>query len=76
MVNNSFHIQKYKEAIRLGTRFILQIQFIENNTFYLNNDIKVIGGFKTSLTNNGLRIDNTQHSMMALMKTYENEIFN
>jgi len=76
MVNDSFHIQKYKEAIRLGTRFILQIQFTENNTFYLNNDIKAIGGFKTSLTNNGLRIDNTQHSMMALMKTYENEIFN
>lgn len=75
MVNDTFHIQKYKEAIRLGTRFILQIQFTENNTFYLINDIKTIGGFKASLTCNNLRIDNTQHSVMALMKTSKNKIF-
>ena len=75
IVNDTIHIQKFKEAIRLGTRFILQLQFTENNTFYLKNKTRIIGGFKTSLTCNNLRIDNTQHSVMALIKTSKNKIF-
>lgn len=76
MVNDTYHMQKYEKAIKLGVRFILQIQFTENNTFYLKNPKRAIGGFKASLTCNNLRIDNTQHSVMALMKTYDNKIFN
>jgi len=76
MLNDTVHMNKYADSIKIGTRFVLQTQFTKNNTFYLENITKSIGGFKTSLTSNDLRIDNTQHSVMALMKTYENYIFN
>ena len=75
MTDDTSHIEKYEEAIRLGTRFMLQIQFNEENSFYLENKTRSIGGFKTSLTDNIMRIDNTQHSVMALIKTYQNNIF-
>lgn len=75
MMNDSIHIKKYEEAIRLGTRYMLQTQFTEKNTFYLENKVRSIGGFRTSLTSNSIRIDNTQHAVMGLMKTFNNNIF-
>ncbi len=75
-VNDTFHIQKYKESIIQGSRFILQIQITEENSFYMENKNRSIGGYKKSLTSNEIRVDNVQHSVLALMKTYENNIFN
>jgi len=75
-VNDAYHMEKYANSIMLGTRFILQLQFNENNTFYLENPNKAIGGFKKSLICNELRIDHTQHAVMALMKAFSNNIFN
>lgn len=74
-INDTEHVQKYKDSIKLGTRFILQTQFTENNSFYLDQSYRAIGGFKTSLTDNSIRIDNTQHALLALIKTMENNIF-
>ena len=75
-VNDEEHIQKYAEAISLGTRFILQTQFTDENSFYLENPAKAIGGFKKSLFSNELRNDYTQHGVAALIKVYKNRIFN
>jgi len=75
-VSDTDHINKYKSALQNGIRFILQTQFTDNNSFYLENDYRAIGGFKTSLTDNSIRIDNTQHAVMALMKSYQNQIYN
>ena len=74
--NDQTHIDKYDRAIRSGIRFVLQTQFTEENAFYVDNKTKTVGGFKTSLVDNSIRIDNTQHGLMALIKTYENNIFN
>jgi len=74
-VNADEKIAEYKESIRLGTRFILQTQFNEKNIFYLENPKRAIGGFKESLVSNDLRNDYTQHAVMALIKTYNNDIF-
>lgn len=74
-VNDSYHIKKYHDVLVNGTRFILQTQFTKNNSFYLDHPELAIGGFRTSLTDNSLRIDNTQHALFALMKTYRNNIF-
>lgn len=74
-VDNKEHIKKYKESIETATRFILQLQFTEENSFYLEDNNKAIWGFKQSLTNNQLRNDNTQHASSALMKIYNNNIF-
>jgi hypothetical protein len=75
VLNDTFHKEKYIEAIKIGTRFILQTQFTQQNSFYVENPSRTIGGFRTSLTDNTLRIDNTQHAALALIKTYENKIF-
>ncbi|HEC94558.1 MAG TPA: AMMECR1 domain-containing protein, partial [Thermoplasmatales archaeon] len=48
---------KYLESIRLGARFLLQLQFTPDNIFYLENVSRVLGGFRLSLTQNVLRID-------------------
>jgi len=74
-VNDQAHIDKYYKSIRIGARFILQTQYTENNTFYLENPVRAVGGFKASLTSNDQRNDYTQHSVMALMRIYKNNIF-
>jgi len=75
LLNDTIHIERYREALQLGTRFILQTQWTNDNSFYLENRTRALGGFKTSLTDNSIRIDNTQHAVMALMKIYDQKIF-
>lgn len=74
-LNDAFHKNKYTKAIRLGTRFVMQNQFNLTNSFYFKNPNKAIGGIKKRIVDNELRIDNVQHTIMALIKTYENKLF-
>ena len=75
LVNDKEHQKKYAESIRNGVRFILQMQYNQENIFYLENPERAIGGFRESLVSNDQRNDYTQHALMALMKTYDNELF-
>ncbi len=70
-----FHKDKYADSIKSGVRFILQSQFTGQNSFYLKNPKRAIGCIRTTLTNNSLRVDYMQHSVMALIKAYNNQIF-
>lgn len=69
------HIAKYKEVIKKGTRFTLQLQFNEKNTFYAKNPEKLIGAFRNNLINHTVRNDYLQHATLSLRKTLDNEIF-
>lgn len=69
------HEKKYARSIELGTRFLLQAQFNEENSFYLADPKKAIGGIRRTLTDNSQRVDYVQHSVMAMLKTYRNKIF-
>lgn len=71
-VNDTYHIEKYSNAIKNATNFILQTQFTEENSFYLTNKSRAIGGFKYSLVDNRIRNDFVQHSVSALIKAYSN----
>ncbi|MBU0597122.1 AMMECR1 domain-containing protein [Patescibacteria group bacterium] len=73
---DEFHMSKYKESITLGARFLLLTQYTNQNSFYLSNPDRAIGGFKQSLWANAERIDYTQHALRALIKVYKNDIFN
>ena len=53
--------EKYKEAVLLGARSLMQLQFKEG-------DEKVLGGIRKTVSDNELRIDNTQHSIMAFIQ--------
>jgi len=71
-IKDTSHIEKYAQSIKIGTRFILQTQFNNQNSFYLENTSRAIGGFKYSLTDNRQRNDMTQHAVLALIKAYNN----
>ena len=73
-IDDNFHLIKYKDAIRLGVRFILLTQYTEDNAFYIENQKRTLGGFRHSLISNTQRIDYSQHAIMALMKIYNNRI--
>jgi hypothetical protein len=75
MADDEFHMKKYLDSAGKGTRFLCQIQFTQNNTFFLKNPPKAIGGFMFSLRDTNIRCDNTQHSMLALMKVAAYGIF-
>ncbi|HKJ27494.1 MAG TPA: hypothetical protein VJ965_07640, partial [Anaerolineales bacterium] len=75
LVGDEVHQAKYEQAIKYAVRFILQMQYTPDNVFYLENPELAIGGFRHSLVFNDQRNDYTQHASFALMKTYENGIF-
>jgi len=66
---------KYAQSMRSGIRFILQTQFTKENSFYLKRPDRAVGGFKESLVENDLRIDFTQHAVLALMKAHQSGVF-
>ncbi len=75
LIGDKKHEKKYLEAIQLSVPFILNTQFTEESAFYVVNSKRTVGGFKFSLTANDQRIDYTQHALMALIKTIENNIY-
>ncbi len=75
IVGDKGHIEKYRESIKIGTRFILKTQYTPENSVDLENPDLAIGGFKQSLTNGYIRNDFVQHAISSLMKTYNNKVF-
>lgn len=74
-IGNSQLKEKYKKTIRIGTRYIMQTQYNEENTFWVKNPKKVIGGFRNNVEKNDIRDDMTQHATLALIKAYQNKVF-
>ncbi len=65
--SRSARAEAYLRAIRYGLRSLLQLQYREENAFYLRRKRRVLGGLRTTVTNNQIRCDNTQHAAMAAM---------
>jgi uncharacterized protein (TIGR00296 family) len=65
--------KKYKRALDSAIIFILSTQFNEENSFYVKNLSRSLGGFRTSLIDHSLRIDATQHACTALLKVLFNQ---
>ena len=68
--------RKYANAIRLAVKFLLRLQFREDNMYKLeelNNLAR--GGFRQSRDSSNLRVDNNQHATMALIKIYREKLF-
>jgi AMMECR1 domain-containing protein len=63
--------EKYRNAIILGMRSIINLQYRDGTMFYLNNTELARGGIRTRETDNSIRIDNTQHTIMAFINVYE-----
>ncbi len=59
--------EAYLNAIRYGLRSLMQLQYRPENAFYLKHPERSIGGLRTTVTDNQLRCDNTQHAVMAAL---------
>lgn len=59
---------RYRRSMILGMQWILQLQFRSDNPDQYPEPQKALGGFSTRKTLALQRIDNTQHSISALVK--------
>ena len=66
-LNDTGRMESYKEAILLGTRSQLQLQFSEDEASARSDARFVLGGIRTSTSNSAIRIDNNQHTIMAFI---------
>lgn len=61
--------ENYRIAIVRGIRSIMQLQYKnETDCFYVQNTAQVLGGVRTTVYDNTIRIDNVQHALMAFFK--------
>ena len=59
----------YRVAIVRGIRSLMQLQFKDVvDCFYIKHVDRVLGGLRTTVYDNTIRIDNVQHALMALLK--------
>jgi capsular polysaccharide biosynthesis protein len=63
--------EQYRLAILRGIRSIMQLQYKnELDCFYIKHTSRVLGGIRTTVYDNTLRIDNVQHALMAFFKIH------
>jgi UDP-N-acetylmuramoyl-tripeptide--D-alanyl-D-alanine ligase len=61
--------ENYRIAIVRGIRSLMQLQFKDEvDCFYIRHVDRVLGGVRTNVYDNTIRIDNVQHGLMALLK--------
>ncbi|MDX1385984.1 MAG: hypothetical protein R3257_00235, partial [bacterium] len=69
-LKDSQRSQDYAYAIKWGLRSLLQLQYTLDNTYYLPNKRATVGALHTTVTNGNTRVDNTQHSTMAILNFF------
>lgn len=68
-LNESARAESYRVAIRRGLRSVMQLQFVDDvDTYYISRKDRVIGGIRTTVYDNEIRVDNVQHNLMAVLK--------
>ncbi|HDH96994.1 MAG TPA: AMMECR1 domain-containing protein [Proteobacteria bacterium] len=64
-------IEQYAEAVLSAVRFDMNCQYRPENTYFLANPSRAIGGIKGSLIANDIRIDYCQHVIAAFIGATE-----
>ncbi len=60
--------ERYARTIWRGLRNLRQLQFLDEvDCFYVSKRERVLGGLRSEVYDNTLRIDNTQHAIAALL---------
>ncbi len=71
-VGDLSRLEAYRRAILRGLRSVLQLTFKDDaDLFYVNKKSTLRGGMRTTVYDNVVRIDNVQHSLMAIQKILE-----
>jgi hypothetical protein len=63
---------RYRDALRYGLRSAMQAAFHSSaDLYYVTHRFRVRGGLRWTVFNNGLRIDNVQHTLNAVKAILE-----
>lgn len=62
-------VKRYESAVRLGARFILQLEFSEAGCFYVRTPRDALGGVRRSPWDNRIRVDRCGGALEALIRT-------
>ena len=69
LIGENKRAKAYQTAIHKGIRSLKQLQFKdERDMFYISQRDYVLGGLRTTVYDNTIRVDNIQHGLMALLK--------
>lgn len=61
--------ENYRIVIMRGIRSLMQLQYKDEvDCFYIKHVDRVLGGVRTTVYDNTIRIDNVQHGLIALLK--------
>lgn len=64
--------ERYRTALIRGLRSVLQLTFRnEVDLFYVSRRDRVLGGVRTTVFDNTIRVDNVQHNLMAILNILE-----
>jgi AMMECR1 domain-containing protein len=58
-------MRRYRRAVQLGLRFLLQCQYRPENLFTVPSPTRTLGGMRTSVYDSSIRIDCVQHAALA-----------
>jgi len=68
-VGDSDRAARYRLAILRGLRSLMQLQFRdETDMYYVSKRERVLGGIRTEVYDNTIRVDNVQHGLMGILK--------
>ena len=68
LVKDEGRLRLYQERTKMGYRWLFMLQYGESDAAALKRPDMAQGGFRTTLTNSQLRIDNTQHAISSFAK--------
>lgn len=70
--NDEKRIKKYRQVILRGIRMLKQLHFTdEADLYYSIRSRRVLGGCKTTVMHNWVRIDNVEHALTAMLFVYD-----
>ncbi len=67
-VGDKTRVDRYERMLRSGTRFMLQLEFRQEECYYVRSRADTVGGVRTTPWDHTLSIDNCQHALFALIK--------
>jgi hypothetical protein len=64
--------KSYKQTILRGLRSLMQQQFVDEvDMFYVSKRGPVLGGIRTNVYDNAIRVDNVQHPLMGIIRVLD-----
>lgn len=71
IVGDAERERKYERVVRRAARFVLQLQVKPEEAYFVRSPKDAVWGMRTAPALNLLRIDHSQHALVALMKTHD-----